>query len=486
MKPTPHYVFAVLVLILSPYAPAETDTVVILHTNDLHDHVRPGYEGAGGLAYVSGYIRSVKASRPDVLVVDGGDVMEKGDMVVYETQSRVMYEAMTRAGYHVAVPGNHDDAYGIPHLEECVKLAKGVEFVCINWFQPNGELIFPASTIVDVDGVKVGVIGYSRERDEHSMPIEETAEAVAREAERLEPDVDLTVVVCHEGSRTCRKVSKAAPLVDVFVSGHTHERIRRPYVVEETGALIVQAGDYANFVGRLELAVDLETEDVEVVQYDLIEMDHEEIEPDAKLAGWFRDLERELTPDASRVVTHFDGRLTRSDLGRIGAAALREAAGADIGFCHSGQIIRDDLPHGPVDVNAIFRTGGQRGEDNVTLTLTGADIETYINGLAETDWGPTQWSGFQAQRGEDGRYETNLEAQKRYSVIISVKEWETRFTRLFGRRPGLELSQPVKAIATNPVPNTFTSAVVAYIEALDKTDVSLEDRANALRETTAP
>ena len=31
-------------------AAADTDSVIILHTNDLHDHLRPGYDGVGGMA----------------------------------------------------------------------------------------------------------------------------------------------------------------------------------------------------------------------------------------------------------------------------------------------------------------------------------------------------------------------------------------------------------------------------------------------------
>lgn len=46
--------------------PAKATRLVILHTNDVHDHVRPGYDGAGGLPYVSGYIRQVRAVEPAV------------------------------------------------------------------------------------------------------------------------------------------------------------------------------------------------------------------------------------------------------------------------------------------------------------------------------------------------------------------------------------------------------------------------------------
>ncbi len=97
-----------LSLVASVACFAETGTVLILHTNDMHDHVRPGYDGVGGVPYVAGYIESVKAERKDAIVLDAGDVMEKGDMLSFETESGVMYEAMGKIGYTAATVGNHD------------------------------------------------------------------------------------------------------------------------------------------------------------------------------------------------------------------------------------------------------------------------------------------------------------------------------------------------------------------------------------------
>lgn len=64
----------------------ETTRLLILHTNDHHDHLRAGPGGVGGLPYVSGFIRSVRTQHPDVLLLDAGDVTEKGDLVGFRTQ----------------------------------------------------------------------------------------------------------------------------------------------------------------------------------------------------------------------------------------------------------------------------------------------------------------------------------------------------------------------------------------------------------------
>src|SRR4030095_1362900 len=92
---------------------AETARLLILHTNDLHDHVRAGSNGVGGLPYISGYVKQVRAERADVLLLDAGDVTEKGDLVAFKTHSVMTYEAMRRMGYDGAAIGNHEyDAFG--------------------------------------------------------------------------------------------------------------------------------------------------------------------------------------------------------------------------------------------------------------------------------------------------------------------------------------------------------------------------------------
>ena len=137
-------------------AHAATDTVLVLYTNDIHDHVRPGPNGRGGMPYVSGYAKQVRATRPDVLLLDAGDVVSKGDWVAYATKGEITYEALGRAGYAAVAPGNHDFDYGLPQLLRYASIS-GLPLLCANAAQSDGSpLSLPKSRIVDVDDVKVG------------------------------------------------------------------------------------------------------------------------------------------------------------------------------------------------------------------------------------------------------------------------------------------------------------------------------------------
>ncbi|HOH28762.1 MAG TPA: hypothetical protein PLC40_03720, partial [Candidatus Hydrogenedentes bacterium] len=113
-------IVACLCLCLS--AGADTGKVLILYTSDMHDYIKPGPDNLGGLPYVAGHVASVRETRDDILLFDGGDVMEKGDMVSFTTQSRIMYEAMKKIGYTAGAVGNHDLTYGLDHLRACSEL----------------------------------------------------------------------------------------------------------------------------------------------------------------------------------------------------------------------------------------------------------------------------------------------------------------------------------------------------------------------------
>lgn len=468
-------------VLLSGAAWSATDTVLIVHTNDLHDHIRPGYDRVGGLPYVSGYIKSILDSRMDTLVLDGGDVMEKGDMVAFLTRGAIMYEAMGRVGYDAGAIGNHDVVYGLDHLRQC-EAAAGFPLLCLNLLDSSSLPCFTPSRIFDVDGVKVAVIGLAVPKSANYLDLQRSAAAVAKEAERLGPQAHLLVVVCHLGSAVCATISARAPAIDVFVSGHTHEAIRNPRVVEETGALIVQAGQYARYVGRLELVIDLDTEAIVHNDYQLIEMRHDAVPCDTAMLEWIRQREREVCPEAPKLVGRATRPLALSDAACLAAAALRQHGHADIAFCHPGKIMRNGIPEGDVDVNALFVSGGQRGHTIVSVFLTGADVEAYMEYLIRAKKGQTQWAGFKAQvenaPSRDARtVKTSLDHATTYRAVLPQLEWTAHLKPLMEKRvasgrAGEQPSQPLTNATQCPF--SFIEAFAAYVEALTAKGLTLD------------
>ena len=478
---------APLLLALSFVAPAGAGTarLLILHTNDLHDHVRAGDHGVGGLPYVSGYIKQVRAERSDVLVLDAGDLAEKGDLVAFRTHSGMTYEALRRIGYDAVTIGNHEhDEDGYDRLGRYEK-ALGRPLLCLNLLKDDGTPAFEPSRIVAINGVKVGLTGLIIPRKERCLDFAASGRALAREAARLrEAGVDVVIAVCHEGTDRCVEWSRAAPGVQVFVGGHTHETLPAPVVVPETGALIVQAGSYARWVGRLELEVDLAARRIVRHEGRLVPMRHDGIPVDAEMLAWVREREQALAPEAAEFLFENPAELDGFAVARLAAEALRLAAGAEAGFCHPYQVIRDILPAGPIDVNALFKTGGQRGYENVLVELTGTQIEAYMNALQHIQHEPPEWAGFRAtwEAAADGggRYRSNLDPQRRYRVVMPRIEWETRYLRLADKAREQDPGQPRVAHAVAPAAVTFTDALRDYIRKVLAAGGQVQERAAEL------
>jgi len=484
---------ALLAAVFTAAAPvwAETARLLILHTNDLHDHVRAGPNGVGGLPYVSGYIRQVRAERSDVLLLDAGDVAEKGDLVAFRTHSVMTYEALRRIGYDAVTIGNHEfDEAGFAGLRN-YEAALGRGLLSLNLLGKDGSPAFERSRLVEVNGLKVGLIGLivPRKPEEGGLDFAASGRALASETAALRAaGAHLVVAVCHESVRKCAEWSRAAPDVNVFVSGHSHQALAKPEVVAETGAIIVQAGSYARWVGRLEIEVDTAARKVVRHEGRLVPMRHADVLVDAEMLAWVQAKERELAPEASELVFENPSEIDGFTIARLAAEALREAAGVDIGFCHPFQIIRDILPAGRVDVNAVFKTGGHRGHVTALVELTGAEIEAYLNALQYIQREPPEWAGFRARRealaagGET--YRTDLEPTRRYRVIMAKLEWETRFLRLAEKIRERAPSNPLAACRADPVPSpvTFTDALGIYLRRLTSDGGTALGRAGKLIE----
>ncbi|MCP5530213.1 MAG: bifunctional metallophosphatase/5'-nucleotidase [Opitutaceae bacterium] len=458
-----------LLVLLSTGLSGAPVSLVILHTNDIHDHVRPGDRGRGGLPYVAGYVQAVRAVEPAVLLVDAGDVTEKGDLVAFRRHGRITYEMMRRMNYDAVTIGNHDfDDVTLADIKDFEK-ALGQPLLNLNIRRPDGSAQFQPSRMVERGGLRIGLIGLivPRKADRGGLDAAASGRALSDEARWLRSlGAQLIVAVCHESVDDCAAWARLAPEVHVFVSGHSHEELSAPRVVPETGALIVQAGHYAEWVGRLEIDFDPQTGRIVRHQGRLVPMDHDAVTPDAAMLAWVREQERKFAPEANDLVFDNPAPMDGFSLARIAADGLRRLTGADVAFCHPYQIIRDELPAGPVDVNQVFKTGGQRGHDCISVELSGAEIERYINLLYTMQGEPPEWSGCRVAKEEDAAhvsYRTDLEPAHRYRVVMPKLEWETRYLKLARKAAKAfpDHATAAEAAIVMPVAAGYTEAVVA-------------------------
>lgn len=442
---------ALIALTFSWAALGATDTVLLLHTNDLHGNARVRHGGQGGMPFVAAYAKKMRAERPDVLFLDGGDWTEKGDLFTEKNRCEAGFEAIGRLKYDACVPGNHDFPWGMEKLRQRA-VEYGIPMLLLNALDGSGKPIFAGSRIIDVDGVKVGVIGLSINYKDtksrfhsHVVDVEDTKPLLAAEAKRLAPDADLLVVTAHLNSRSCRILAEAVPEIAVFVSGHSHELIEEPYVAEPSGALIVQAGGGAAFLGELALTVDTEANRIVGHEYKLVRMNPDTIAPDPGFLAWIKERESQVAPEAAKVIARADSVVDRVDVARLCAEAyrLKQGDAFTCGCCAPGNLM-DALPEGNVDVNAVFRLTRAYEQEMATFPVTGKTIASLRESIPPAT---LRWS-----------CPGKIDPEATYMVVIRMRDWE----RIIERR----VKDALGANAPKPLPADFKAmqAIVEYLE----------------------
>lgn len=279
-----------------------TGKMVLLHINDVHETLKPPAKGLGGLAYVAGYASRVRMKRPDTLFLDAGDILEKGDKMSKVSGGEASYRVLGAIGLDCTVPGNHDFVFGLERLLENIRLVD-LPIICAGMtYNDTGESVLPQTMIKQVGSLKVGIIGATIGRTARSArPVTQFAnpelgKRINELAIAMEPEVDLTVLVLHNGTYAGNVMAKAAPMVDIVVTGHTNEVAEVP-VKADTGALILAVGRAGQWVGTMDLVVDCDQKKIASYTYEMIPMDHDKIRPDAKVARLVDELDRKWCPE---------------------------------------------------------------------------------------------------------------------------------------------------------------------------------------------
>lgn len=237
----------------------DTAHVVIVATTDLHGHATDWdylkqQPFAGGLVRVASVVDSLKARYPgQVIVADAGDVLQGDAFASYFGRVKPhdphpIIEAMNLTSYDVATLGNHDFDWGVPALRRAISAA-AFPYVSGNIYgYPGDTLLFPRFVVLQRDGVRVGVTGFTTpgvmlwDRDQLQGKVRVTAipAAAAGVLESMRRQVDLAVALVHSGmdgaasddSTGLGGENVAASLAalpvrpDLVIVGHSHREMR--------------------------------------------------------------------------------------------------------------------------------------------------------------------------------------------------------------------------------------------------------------------
>jgi 2',3'-cyclic-nucleotide 2'-phosphodiesterase (5'-nucleotidase family) len=435
-------------------------TISIVGTNDLHGGMLPR-EGRGGLALLSGYVKTLRAARARdggaVLLIDAGDMFQ-GTLESNLGEGTSVVAAYNALGYTAAAIGNHEFDYG-PVGEAATPRspsddprgalkARAAEarfpFLAANLIdsssgQPVNWPNVKPSVIVEASGVKVGIIGVATRAtltatiaaNVGGLTIAPLAPTIAAEASRLRAAGATIVIVAAHAGGSCTRFDQPADLascgpndeimevarslpsgrVDLIVAGHVHQAMAH----EIAGVALIESYSNGRAFGRVDLSVERSTGAVVgrhiFPPHDMASEPAYEgaaVGPDASIEQVLAPaIERARVLKAAPLGVTLDTAIRRtpseeSPLGNLFADLMHSAVpGSDAAMTNSGGL-RANLQAGPLTYGRFYEA---MPFDNrlVQLTLTGVQLKQVFAGNLGRPGGGILISGIRVQgRCEQG------------------------------------------------------------------------------------
>jgi len=283
-------IFAILILSSVQLHGRQADStdirLTILHTNDEHSHLIPipavddhpemNNSAGGGIAHLAGTINSIRMQKElegeSVLLFSAGDHLggpAYGWLPLREGLAPEL-NLFQMMGYDAVTIGNHEFDYGSDvyaryladagypeETDQTVILGSNINPPQDHPFSVRGIQNHYVEELEN--GLRVGIFGLigndaiSKAAQPGPVQFDDPFESAEKAVEELkEQEVDLMIAVNHSGVPEDQQLAERIPEIDVIVGGHTHTALHEPIYVGDT--VIVQAGNYMQFLGVLELS----------------------------------------------------------------------------------------------------------------------------------------------------------------------------------------------------------------------------------------
>lgn len=393
----------------------------LLGINDFHGQLDTYNSkiNAGGVDYLAAYLKEREATNPNTLMLHAGDAVGASSPVSALLQDEPTIKILNKIGFDAGTVGNHEFDEGV---EEMLRLIDGgshpktvdkygefegadFPYLAANLvYKETGENVLDPYTIIDVNGIPVGVIGVALS-DTPSIVIPsavtdvkftDEAEAINRYTEELKAQgVETIVVLAHnpstskpDGSNPGEELVEIAQNVDdevdVLMGGHNHAFTN----TKVDGKIVVQSYSSGTAFSDVDLLINPVTKDVMVGKSEIVTTYRDKIQPDAEIKAMLDSYVADVAPILNEVIGTTPSYISRdtsaageSAMGNLVADSMRWQTGTDFAFMNSGGV-RADIDAGDITWKEAF-TVQPFGNDLVKMNVTGEVIKT----LLEQQWG---------------------------------------------------------------------------------------------------
>ena len=358
--------------------PKQQDTetrIIIFHMNDVHARI-------DNFAKIIWLVNRAREKNPNVFLMNAGDNFS-GNPVVdqYIPKGEPILQLLNLLKVDVLTLGNHDFDYGQEILKNAMEKAC-YPMLCAN-VKVKGGIIpqpKPYTLLKTKNGIKIAVLGLIQIGEENQIPschpdrvkglLFSGGIETAKKYKHLKKESDLFIALTHLGYDGDELLAKEMRELDIIIGGHSHTTIMEPE--EVNGVLITQAGGYARFLGRIEVAVKkgkVIRKKGELIDLELINNENPEI----------KDMIKKFNnnPYLARVITTLPKMLIGGDqLGNLITDAVRNVLHVDIAIHNSGGI-RSGWFGKEVRIKDVFKML-PFGNEIIQFEMTPVEIKSLI------------------------------------------------------------------------------------------------------------
>ena len=432
-------------------AMAQEVNIKILGTSDIHGRVVPWSYGAdvedksGSYAQIATYVKDVRKNNKNVVLVDVGDAIQDNQVDVFAKDKKYYKDhpipkVLNEMKYDVFVLGNHEFNFGMKALDEILKDIKAKKLTANFYYKKNDKRYIDATTIIEKDGVKLGIIGLSTpmsakfEEDTGNlkdMKFTSPTEEARTQVENLKAKgVDAIIVIAHMGIENenkipdtgMRDVINAVDGIDVVIAGHMHKDVPSETI---KNTLITEPHRYGTVVSEVDLTFDInDKKEVKLVKKESKTVPVKELEADKKIAEIYKPYHEKLRELNNVVIGQTENEMVPQETKHGVSAAFSKDTGLssfinDVEQHYSGaDVVTFSFDHqkarmnkGDIKKKDIIFNYRYAGGDVTVYEMTGKQLKEYM-----------EWSAnyFDTIQPGDTEYRYNAERKKSKYVTYDI------------------------------------------------------------------
>ena len=432
-------------------AMAQEVNIKILGTSDIHGRVVPWSYGAdvedksGSYAQIATYVKDVRKNNKNVVLVDVGDAIQDNQVDVFAKDKKYYKDhpipkVLNEMKYDVFVLGNHEFNFGMEALDEILKDIKAKKLTANFYYKKNDKRYIDATTIIEKDGVKLGIIGLSTpmsvkfEEDTGNlkdMKFTSPTEEARTQVEKLKAKgVDAIIAVTHMGidnennipDTGMRDVINAVDGIDVVIAGHMHKDVPSETI---KNTLITEPHRYGTVVSEVDLTFDInDKKEVKLVKKESKTVPVKALEADKKIVEIYKPYHEKLRELNNVVIGQTANEMVPQETKHGVSAAFSKDTGLssfinDVEQHYSGaDVVTFSFDHqkarmdkGDIKKKDIIFNYRYAGGDVTVYEMTGKQLKEYM-----------EWSAnyFDTIQPGDTEYRYNAERKKSKYVTYDI------------------------------------------------------------------